>query len=73
MEITKLTITPLFKDIKPFCEYQPSKELATGLIKDRLISVKNYEPPKVLKRIPKKLRDFVKPNCKYVKKTDFYA
>jgi hypothetical protein len=72
MEITKLTITPLFRELKPFYEHNPSKQIATVLIKDRLACLTNSDTPKVLKKIPKALRGFVKPDCRPIQNVDFY-
>lgn len=64
MNITKLTITPIHKGITPFVEKNPSCEIASILIKDRLTSGAKTDIPKILKKVPDFLKGLVNPNTK---------
>ena len=75
MNINKLTITPIMSGMPSFSRYNPSKEIACQLIKERLLSGVDDKTPKFLKKLPKTLQGWVNPKCKVIPdiKANFYV
>lgn len=66
MQISKLTITPLSKEWYTTIIEKPSSEIAGKFIKERLSSGSYYDntTAKIFKKIPKYLKNLVKPESK---------
>lgn len=74
MNINKLTITPIMSGMHSFVRKEPKTEIASQLIKERLLSGSDNKTPRALRKLPKSLRSWVNPECKVVTNTrkNFY-
>lgn len=75
MNVKKLTITPLMSGCQSYETRNPSTEVASLLIKERLSHVDSQynqtRPPRALRKLPKWLKSFVNPNTLVVKENKF--
>lgn len=77
MDIKKLTITPIQKGFPQIISQNPTKASASLLIKERLamkVSPYNKETtPRVFKKLPGWLKDFVNPKTLVSKERHFFT
>ena len=70
MYVQKLTLTPAYKGFHRIIRYCPSPESASTLIKDRISMFRqDGKIPRAMRRLPKRLRGWVNPDC-WVHKTN---
>lgn len=69
MYVNRLIITPVDSTCKGFVRKNPSRRVASIMMKERLELRNPYDTkvPRILKRLPKSLSGWVNPNCIVIK------